>query len=157
MANSLASRRRWRGLLSWLVPPLANGIREWMPADDIGLGGCTPAGLFLKVCLCSLEKQQTDMTRILEATFACYSELVTTRRIGEKMTEIRRVELQCLNCKTWFPSPIQFGDTESFERSSLIGNRFGCPVCQTMVPCNKENMRHARTDGKGGWVGTDVR
>ncbi len=76
---------------------------------------------------------------------------------GVDMAEIKRVELQCIQCKTWFPSPIQMGDTGSFETSTLIGNSFGCPSCRTMVPCNKENMRWARSDGKGGWVGADVK
>lgn len=72
------------------------------------------------------------------------------------MAELKRMELQCLSCKTWFPSPIQFGDSESFESSFLSGNQFGCPVCKSSVPCNKENMRFTRADGKGGWVGKDI-
>lgn len=72
------------------------------------------------------------------------------------MSEIKRIELQCMSCKMWIPSPIQIGDTESFETSKLIGNRFQCTVCGSMSPCNKENMRWARSDGKGGWVGIDT-
>lgn len=73
------------------------------------------------------------------------------------MNELKRVELQCLNCKTWFPSPIQFGSDMTFESSTLTGNRFGCPKCGAVVPCNKENMRWSRSDGRGGFVGIDTK
>ena len=67
------------------------------------------------------------------------------------MAEIRRVELQCKSCKTWFPSPVQCGDTDSFDSSTLFGNVFGCPAGGQFVSCNKENLRQTRSDGKGGW------
>jgi hypothetical protein len=73
------------------------------------------------------------------------------------MAEIKRIELQCGACKAWFPSPIQIGDTGSFENSTLIGNKFRCGSCGAMSPCNKENMRWTRSDGKGGWVGIDTK
>jgi len=72
------------------------------------------------------------------------------------MNELKRTELQCMNCKTWFPSPIQFGSQQAFEASTLKGNLFGCPACGRMVPCNQENMRWSRSDGKGGFVGIDI-
>ena len=73
------------------------------------------------------------------------------------MKPIKRIELQCTHCRTWFPSPIQMGDAETFESSTLIGNRFQCQACGQMSPCNKENMRWTRSDGKGGFVGDDTR
>lgn len=73
------------------------------------------------------------------------------------MAQLERGEIQCLSCKTWAPSPIQFGDSESFMSSTLIGNRFRCHSCGAMAPCNKENMRWAQSDGRGGWVGVDTK
>lgn len=73
------------------------------------------------------------------------------------MAEISNMQLQCLNCKTWFSSPIQFGDSESFASSHMSGNVFVCPTCRSPVPCNKENMRWVRADGRGGWVGVDTK
>jgi hypothetical protein len=72
------------------------------------------------------------------------------------MDSIQRVQLQCLSCKTWFFSPIQFSNAHSFDTSMLAGNLFGCPTCRAFVPCNKENMRWVRSDGKGGFVGVDT-
>ena len=43
-------------------------------------------------------------------------------------------------CSAVFPSPIAFGDRESFETSTLTGNTVTCPKCGSVVPCNKENM-----------------
>ncbi len=46
----------------------------------------------------------------------------------------------CKNCSAVFPSPIAFGDRQSFETSTLEGNTVTCPKCGAVVPCNKENM-----------------
>lgn len=70
---------------------------------------------------------------------------------------IDRIELQCAACKQWTNSPIQFKDTETFYRYTLSGNKFDCPHCGALSPCNKENVRFTRADGKGGWVGVDVK
>lgn len=72
------------------------------------------------------------------------------------MAAISLIQFQCLNCKTWCRSPISFADSEGFATSTLFGNRFGCPTCRQLVPCNKENMRWSRADGKGGWQGVDT-
>ena len=73
------------------------------------------------------------------------------------MPAISKTEIQCTHCKAWSRSPIQFGSTEAFESSTLIGNRFGCGVCGKMAMCNKENVRYSREDGKGGFVGVDTK
>lgn len=73
------------------------------------------------------------------------------------MAEIARIEVQCISCKTWFKSPIQSGTPESFDTSTLEGNNAQCEACGRMSPCNKENMRWARSDGNGGWRGIDTR
>jgi len=54
----------------------------------------------------------------------------------------------CTQCKAVFPSPIAFGDRQSFESARLLGNTVTCPKCGDMVPCNKENMIFA--EGAGG-------
>jgi hypothetical protein len=72
------------------------------------------------------------------------------------MNEIREMQLQCLNCKTWYRSPIQFKYDENFDTATLQGTRFGCPACATRNPLTKANVRWSRSDGKGGWVGNDT-
>lgn len=73
------------------------------------------------------------------------------------MKAIERLEVQCGNCKRFFPSPIQMGDSSTFDSSTLIGNRFQCPACGAMSSCNKENMRWSQSVGRGGFVGGDIR
>lgn len=73
------------------------------------------------------------------------------------MQPLKRVEMQCIACKSWFPSPIQMGSMEALLSTFTAGNITNCPSCGRMVPCNKENMRVTRSDGKGGWVGDDTR
>jgi len=72
------------------------------------------------------------------------------------MSEVNEIQIKCLNpsCGTWFPSPIFFGDTESFDSSMLEGNTVQCSSCGSMTPCNKENMRVRGKDG--GFVGSDT-
>lgn len=72
------------------------------------------------------------------------------------MAEVKEVHIKCLNadCGVWFPSPIFFGDTESFDTSTLIGNVVKCPKCGSMTPCNKENMRVRAKDR--GFIGKDT-
>lgn len=72
------------------------------------------------------------------------------------MALLKQNQLQCMNCKTWFASPIQFADSGTFETASMAGNQFKCPKCGTWVPCNKENMRWVQSDGQGGFVGIDT-
>ncbi len=62
--------------------------------------------------------------------------------------------IRCLNCDTEFNSPIQFGDSNSFFTSTLIGNLTTCPNCHGWTGCNKENMIFRAPDE--GWVGIDV-
>lgn len=70
---------------------------------------------------------------------------------GRVMNEVEELQIKCLNCNTWFPSPIFFGDLVSFDKSSMEGNTVQCPNCNKMTSCNKENMR-VRASG-GGFVG----
>ena len=70
------------------------------------------------------------------------------------MSDVKSIEIQCINCKEWFVSPIFFGDIDSFDSSTMIGNRVNCPKCGSIVPCNKENMRVRSSDG--GFKGIDT-
>jgi len=72
------------------------------------------------------------------------------------MGKTKVLEIKCTNpkCGAWFPSPIFFGDINSFDTSLLIGNSVQCPVCGKMTGCNKENMRVISDDG--GFRGNDT-
>lgn len=63
------------------------------------------------------------------------------------MSKTQVCEIRCEHCRTWFPSPIYFGDSESFDTATLSGNRFQCPACGKMSGCNKENLRLRFADG----------
>lgn len=71
-------------------------------------------------------------------------------------TPIGRAEVRCKACSAWNPSGIGFANKEVFETATLTGNRQQCRKCGAMTPCNKENMRWAQSDGKGGFVGKDT-
>lgn len=66
-------------------------------------------------------------------------------------------EMQCVHCKTWFTSPIQMPDAATFAGANVADNEMNCSNCGEMTPCNKENMRWRLLDGRGGFVGGDVR
>jgi hypothetical protein len=70
------------------------------------------------------------------------------------MSKTVSIEIRCLHCRSWFPSPIFLGDSESFDSSQLFANLAQCPHCLRMTGCNKENFR-ARFDD-GGYLGVDV-
>ena len=70
------------------------------------------------------------------------------------MSKVNQIEIRCSHCSTWFPSPIFFGDSESFETSTMYGNTVSCPSCGKMTSCNKENMRVRHE--KGGFLGDDT-
>lgn len=73
------------------------------------------------------------------------------------MGNVRQIDTRCEHCREWFPSPIGFVESESFEASTmvLIGNQAQCPKCGKMTGCDKENMR-VRHDAPGGFVGKDT-
>lgn len=70
------------------------------------------------------------------------------------MSTVKSIEIKCSNCDSWIPSPFMFGDMESFDSSTLIGNKVQCQKCGTMTSCNKENMRVRSQDG--GFKGLDA-
>lgn len=70
------------------------------------------------------------------------------------MDRTKVLEIKCLNCGTWFPSPIFFGDINSFDTSIMSGNSAQCPHCHKMTGCNKENMRVISEEG--GFRGKDT-
>ncbi len=68
--------------------------------------------------------------------------------------KVKEVHIRCAHCGHWIPSPIAFGDIETFDASTLIGNQVQCPKCSHMTGCDKENMR-VRYQG-GGFIGHDT-
>lgn len=70
------------------------------------------------------------------------------------MARVKEIHVYCSHCGFWIPSPISFGGSESFDSSTLIGNRVQCPECREMTSCNKENMR-VRYAG-GGFIGNET-
>ncbi len=70
------------------------------------------------------------------------------------MSKTKSIEIRCEYCHQWLPSPIFFGDSESFDTSILFANRAQCPHCHEMTGCNKENFRVHFDDG--GFLGVDV-
>lgn len=66
-----------------------------------------------------------------------------------------KCEIRCHRCKVHFPSPIQFGDAQSFFTSTLIGNIVTCPNCGKPTRCDKENMIFRA--GDEGFLGRDAR
>jgi DNA-directed RNA polymerase subunit RPC12/RpoP len=72
--------------------------------------------------------------------------LVIGREVGF-LDQTKILEIKCTNCNNWFPSPIFFGDINSFDSSIMEGNRAQCPHCDKMTDCNKENMRVVSENG----------
>ncbi|MDD3901987.1 MAG: hypothetical protein PHX22_12260 [Dysgonamonadaceae bacterium] len=64
------------------------------------------------------------------------------------MSKIKSVQVQCMFCKGWFRSPFGFGDTQSFESSTLTGNKAQCPNCGNITDSNKENMKVIHENGE---------
>jgi hypothetical protein len=67
--------------------------------------------------------------------------------------KVQTIEIRCLTCGTWFPSPIFFGDFASFDSSHMSGNVVNCPNGH-FTACNKENMRVRHEHG--GFIGDDT-
>lgn len=67
---------------------------------------------------------------------------------------ISEISIRCQHCREWFPSPIFFNSTVSFDSAVLFANRVQCRHCQRMTGCDKENLRVRFTDG--GFLGLDT-
>ena len=67
------------------------------------------------------------------------------------MSEVSELHIRCLHCNEWFISPIFFGNKESFDTSTMVGNQAQCQHCGKMTDCNKENMRVRAKDA--GFIG----
>ncbi len=57
------------------------------------------------------------------------------------MSHVNQMEIRCRHCRQWFPSPVVFGDDESFDTATLVESEVACPHCGRMTGCDKENMR----------------
>lgn len=71
----------------------------------------------------------------------------------EKRRTIDRIEIRCERCGRWFRSGIHLGDDQTFDTSTLVGNRQRCPHCRELTGCNKDNMRWVSADGETGFLG----
>ena len=73
---------------------------------------------------------------------------------------VMTIEIDCATCKAAIRSPIRFDWKDSFDTSTLLGNRLYCPSCGKMTACDKGNMRVVFVDDagdiSGGHVGSDV-
>lgn len=67
------------------------------------------------------------------------------------MAKTKSIEIRCEHCRQWQPSAIYFGDSESFDTSTLFGNRQQCRHCRKITGCNKETFRALFEDG--GFLG----
>lgn len=70
------------------------------------------------------------------------------------MSNKKKLQIRCLNCKKWFDSPIFFADLGSFDTATLEGNKVQCQNCGKMTGCNKENMKLSSDDG--GFLGKET-
>jgi DNA-directed RNA polymerase subunit RPC12/RpoP len=67
------------------------------------------------------------------------------------MAKTIKVSIRCLHCGKEFPSPIGYGDSETFDTAQVYGNTVTCPYCGKMTGCNKENTRIKFEEG--GFIG----
>ena len=70
------------------------------------------------------------------------------------MSKTKSIEIRCQHCREWFPSPIFFADSQSFDTSSLFNNLAQCPHCGRMTGCDKDNFRARFEDG--GFKGVET-
>ena len=64
------------------------------------------------------------------------------------MGKVKSVDVRCEHCGKWSRSPFSFGNDESFDANTLIGNQVLCRQCRKRTGCNKENMRLRGEDGR---------
>jgi len=72
----------------------------------------------------------------------------------EENEDVESIDVRCLNCRKWFPSPIFISPWNSLAEATLFGNLAQCPHCREMTPCNKENYRVRFKNG--GFMGSDA-
>lgn len=63
------------------------------------------------------------------------------RRGRPTVAKITEIQVRCVYCAAWVPSPIVFGETETFDTAMMAGNLLKCQACGKMTACNKENIR----------------
>ena len=69
------------------------------------------------------------------------------------MTKIKRVELECVTCKSWIPFSIDLVGSNSADASKEVDRILRCPACSALAPFRHERMRLAGNDGKSAWDG----
>lgn len=63
------------------------------------------------------------------------------------MTRVHQIEIRCQHCREWFPSPVVFGDDESFDTATLIADTVTCSHCGRETGCDQANVR-VRSEGE---------
>ena len=72
------------------------------------------------------------------------------------MAETKRVELECVTCKSWIPFAIHLVESNSGDSTIEVDRILRCPACRALAPFRPERMRLLSNDAKGGF-GAPVR
>jgi hypothetical protein len=66
------------------------------------------------------------------------------------MTRVHQIEIRCRHCRNWFPSPVVFGDDESFDTATLTADTVTCSHCGRETGCDPQNVRVRSEESEGG-------
>ena len=69
------------------------------------------------------------------------SNFTLQQMINRKMFKRNLAFVKCQHCGFEWQSPIQFGNEEIFNSSTLIGNKTNCPNCGKITGLNKKDMK----------------
>ena len=57
------------------------------------------------------------------------------------MARLLQIEIRCEHCRQWFPSPVVYGDDESFDTATLVADTVTCSRCGRETGCDQANVR----------------
>ena len=57
------------------------------------------------------------------------------------MAGLQQFEIRCQHCRTWFASPVIFGEDESIDTSTLMESTVTCSHCGRQTGCDQANVR----------------
>lgn len=66
---------------------------------------------------------------------------------------IKKIEVRCLHCGGWFPSPFFATTKKAFEALFASKCSARCPHCRGVTDCNNENMRAEFEGDQGAFRG----
>ncbi len=70
------------------------------------------------------------------------------------MSKTKSIEIRCEHCREWFPSPLFFLNSKSFDTAKLFANTARCRRCRKMTGSDKDNFRARFADG--GFLGVET-